>query len=245
MAEGPQAPLLRLRLVGASLVALLLLFFSSLLADLPQTALAAVVIAAALSLADLATLKRYFRVRKSALVLSLAATGGVVFFGVLEGILIAVGLSIVLFFQRGWWPHGEILGRVDGQGWHSVRTAPEAEQRSDVLVYRWEAPLFFANAGMFRQQVRHHVRRLQPRWVVLQCEAITDIDVTAADMLERLDRELNEQGVHVAFVELRTRLKDLVFQYGLYDILDREHFYDSIDEALGDIDADGDGAGGT
>ena len=105
-----------------------------------------------------------------------------------------------------------------------------------MLVYRWEAPLFFANAGMFRQQVRHLVRERRPRWVVLQCEAITDIDVTAADMLERLDTELNAQGVHVAFVELRNRLQDLVYRYGLFATLDRDHFYDSIEEAFADID---------
>ena len=191
-------------LVGAFIVALLLLFFSSLLADLPQTALAAVVIAAALSLADLGSLRRYLEVRRSSLVLSLVATAGVVFFGVLEGILIAVVLSILLFFKRSWWPHGEVLGRVEGrEGWHSLSSAPTAEQQPGVLVYRWEAPLFFANAGMFRQQIRRLVRDGRPSWVVLQCEAITDIDVTAADMLEQLDSELNAQGVHLAFVELR------------------------------------------
>src|SRR3954447_16080581 len=220
-------------IVGALLVALLLLFFSSLLADLPQTALAAVVIAAALSLADIPALRRFLQVRKASLALSLVATAGVVFFGVLEGILIAVGLSILLFFQQSWWPHGEVLGEVDGQeGWHSVRSSPEASQRPDVLVFRWEAPLFFANAGMFRQQVRHHVRDRHPTWVVLQCEAITDIDVTAADMLERLDTELNSEGVHLAFVELRSRLEELVYRYGLFATLDRSRFYDSVDEAL-------------
>ena len=155
------------------------------------------------------------------------------FFGVLEGILIAVVLSILLFFKASWWPHGEVLGRLDGQeGWHSVRGSAGAEELAGVLVYRWEAPLFFANAGMFRQQVRRRVRKRHPRWVVLQCEAITDIDVTAADMLERLDLELNADGVHVAFVELRSRLHDLVYQYGLFQTLDRDHFYDSVDEAL-------------
>jgi high affinity sulfate transporter 1 len=220
-------------LVGAFLVALLLLFFSSLLADLPQTALAAVVIAAAFSLADIGSLRRYLAVRRSSLAISLAATAGVVFFGVLEGILIAVVLSILLFFKRGWWPHGEVLGRVEGQeGWHSVSSAPTAGQRPGVLVYRWEAPLFFANAGMFRQQIRRLVRDRRPTWVVLQCEAVTDIDVTAADMLEQLDTELNAQGIHLAFVELRDRLQDLVYRYGLYETLDRDHFYDSIEQAL-------------
>jgi high affinity sulfate transporter 1 len=227
-------------LVGAFVVALLLLFLSSLLADLPQTALAAVVIAAALSLADTGSLRRYLEVRRSSLALSLVATAGVVFFGVLEGILVAVALSILLFFKRGWWPHGEVLGRVEGQeGWHRVSSAPTAEQRPGVLVYRWEAPLFFANAGMFRQQIRRLVREGRPTWVVLQCEAVTDIDVTAADLLEQLDTELNAQGIHLAFVELRGRLRDLVYRYGLYETLDRDHFYDSIDEALAAIEAAG------
>ena len=104
-------------------------------------------------------------------------------------------------------------------------------------MYRWEAPLFFANAGIFREQVRHEVRTRRPAWVVLQCEAITDIDVTAADMLELLDTELNGEGVHVAFVALRNRLHDLVYRYGLFATLDHDHFYDTIEEALDDIDA--------
>jgi high affinity sulfate transporter 1 len=224
-------------LVGAGLVAAMLLFFSSLLANLPQTALAAVVIAAALSLSDLDTLRRYARMRRSSLWLSLVATGGVIFLGVLEGILVAVALSVVLFFRRNWWPHGEVLGRVEGkEGWHSIRGGATATQHPGVLVYRWEAPLFFANAGMFREQIRHLVREQEPRWVVLECEAITDIDVTAADVLEKLDVELNEAGIHVAFVELRSRLRQLVGRYGLYTTLDRDHFYDSIEQALEAID---------
>jgi high affinity sulfate transporter 1 len=224
-------------LIGAALVALLLVLFPSLVADLPQATLAAVVIAAAISLADLDALVRFWRVRKTSLVLSLAASAGVIFFGVLEGIIGAVALSILLFFQQNWWPHGELLGRFD-DGWHSRRGEDAGEQPPPgVIVFRWEAPLFFANSGMFRQQLRRHVRRLQPRWIVLQCEAITDIDVTAADMLERLDAELNEEGIHLAFVELRTRLRDLLSQYGLLGPLDREHFYPRVNNALAAIDA--------
>jgi high affinity sulfate transporter 1 len=226
--------------VGAACVALLLLLFPSLLSDLPQPALAAVVIAAALSLADVAAISRFAEVRRSALVLSLVATAGVIFFGVLQGILIAIVLSILMFFRRSWWPNGEVLGRVEASGeWHSVRRTHDAAEPESVLVYRWEAPLFFANAGMFRQQVRRLVRRRRPRWIVLQCEAVTDIDVTAADMLEQLDKEMNAIGIHLAFVELRTRLHDLVFRYGLFETLDRDHFYDSIDEAMAEIEAEG------
>ena len=225
-------------LIGAGMVALLLLFFNGLLKSLPQTALAAVVIAAAFSLVDLATLRRYLNVRRSSFVLSLVASAGVVFFGVLQGILIAVVLSILLFFKRSWWPHGEVLGQIEGEeGWHSSHNGAVAAELPDIVVFRWEAPLFFANAGMFRQQVRELVRERTPRWVILQCEAITDIDVTAADMLEQLDLELNERGVNIAFVELRSRLKDLVYDYGLFATLDAHHFYDTIEEALADIDA--------
>jgi high affinity sulfate transporter 1 len=224
-------------LVGAGVVALLLVFFNDLLKSLPQTALAAVVIAAAFSLVDIATLRRYLSVRRSSFVLSIVASAGVIFFGVLEGILIAVVLSILLFFKRSWWPHGEVLGQIEGEsGWHADHDGLVGTELPDVVVYRWEAPLFFANAGMFRQQVRSLVRERKPRWVVLQCEAITDIDVTAADVLEQLDIELNDQGINIAFVELRERLKDLVYDYGLFATLDADHFYGSIEEALADID---------
>jgi MFS superfamily sulfate permease-like transporter len=226
-------------LVGASCVALMLLFFNSILANLPQAALAAVVISAALALADVAVVRRFARVRKSSLVLSLAAFAGVVFFGVLAGIVLAIALSILLFFRRSWWPHGVVLGRVpDLDGWHDLDRYPDAEQVDSVVVFRWEAPLFFANSGIFRQQVRHLVRRRKPAWLVLQCEAITDVDVTAADMLERLDAELNAQGVQVAFVELRDRLQDLLLRYGLLSTLDREHFYPSMSAALEAIEAE-------
>jgi high affinity sulfate transporter 1 len=224
-------------LVGAGVVALLLVFFNDLLKSLPQTALAAVVIAAAFSLVDIATLRRYLSVRRSSFVLSIVASAGVIFFGVLEGILIAVVLSILLFFKRSWWPHGEVLGQIEGEsGWHADHDGLVGTELPDVVVYRWEAPLFFANAGMFRQQVRSLVRERKPRWVILQCEAITDIDVTAADVLEQLDIELNDQGINIAFVELRERLKDLVYDYGLFATLDADHFYGSIEEALADID---------
>ena len=222
-------------LVGAGMVVVLLLFLNELLADLPQTALAAVVITAALSLMDLTALRRYFTVRRSAWALSLVATAGVVLFGVLEGILIAIVLSILLFFRRSWWPHGAVLGRAVDGTWHGVDDRVDAEELPGVLVFRWEAPLFFANAGIFRQQVQSLARAKQARWVVLQCEAVTDIDVTAAAMLEQTDVQLNEQGVHLAFVELRSRLQDLVQRYGLLDTVDIKHFYPTMEAALAEI----------
>ena len=238
VAESSRAKTQVTGLVGAGLVILMLVLVPSLFADLPQTALAAVVIMAAASLMDIAALRRFARVRRTALALSLVATIGVVFFGVLQGILIAAILSILLFFRRSWWPPGAVLGYVhELKGWHDVERYPDAEQQKHVVIYRWEAPLFFANAGIFRQQIRKLVIERKPRWIVLQCEAITDIDVTAADMLKGLDRELNEHGIHIAFVELRTRLQERVETYGLLTELDREHFFAKMKPALRDIEA--------
>jgi high affinity sulfate transporter 1 len=231
--------------VGAGMVLALLLFFNSLLADLPQTALAAVVIVAALSLMNWGALARYSHVRKSALALSVVATVGVVLLGVLQGIVVAIILSILLFFKRSWWPHGEVLGQLGENGWHNIRRYPEAVLVPGVVVYRWDAALFFANAGSFREEIRRIVREYNPAWVVLQCEAITDIDVTASEMLKELDEELNAAGIHLAFVEMRSRLEDLVMRYGLFETLDRGHFYHTLDAALGEIQAAGPGLGET
>ena len=223
-------------LVGAGIVVSLLLFFNSLLADLPQAALAAVLIAAALSLLDLKVLVRYYRVRKSALALSVVASLGVVVLGVLQGIVIAVVLAVLLFFRRSWQPHGAVLGLVESLGgWHNVSRYPEAREIPGIVVYRWEAPLFFANSSAFRTQVRHVVAESQPSWVVVQCEAMTDVDVSAAGMLEQLDRELNAAGIHMAFVEMRARLQDLVLRYGLFETLDRDRFYPTLSAAVAAI----------
>lgn len=162
-----------------------------------------------------------------------------IFFGVLQGIVIAISLAVLLFFRRSWWPHGAVLGEVEGlDGWHRVDLHDSAREAPGIVVYRWEAPLFFANAGAFRRQIRDLVRQRKPRWIVVQCEAVTDVDLTAGAMLEQLDKELNAEGVHMAFVELRSRLQDLVKRYGLFETLDRDHFYASVDAALAAIRED-------
>jgi high affinity sulfate transporter 1 len=222
-------------LVGAAMVALLLIFFNSLLSALPQSALAAVVIVAALSLVNTGILVRYYRARKSALALSLVTSLGVILLGVLQGIAIAVVLSVVFFFRRAWRAHGSVLGRVSGiEGWHSVAEYPDADQLPGIVVYRWEASLFFANAGAFRDEIRKLVLEEQPEWIVLECEVMTDLDVTAGGMLAQLDDELSAKGVHLAFAELRTRLQLLATRYGLMETLDREHFYPTLETAIED-----------
>jgi high affinity sulfate transporter 1 len=223
-------------LVGAGAVILLLLFLNSLLADLPQTVLAAVIMAAALSLIDVPVLRRYWAVRRSALVLSVVASASVIIFGVIQGIVAAISLSILLFFRRNWWPHGEVLGRVPSGGWHAVRDQAAAVQVPGIVVFRWEAPLFFANVGIFRRQVRSLAHDESVEWIVLQCEAVTDIDVTAADMIEQLSAELRKRGVHLTFVEMRTRLSEQMRRYGLLRAVDQNHLYGSIDDAVAAIE---------
>ena len=220
-------------LVGAGIVVALLLFFNSLLADLPQSALAAVLIAAALSLLDLQALVRYYRVRKSALVLSVVASVGVIVFGVLPGIVIAVVLAVLLFFHRSWQPHGAVLGHLESLGgWHNVSGIPMRVncRGSWSTAGRRLCSSRIAQPSGTRYATSSAERHAS--WIVVQCEAMTDVDVSAARMLEQLDRELNAKGIHMAFAEMRTRLQDLVRRYGLFETLDRDRFYPTLEAAI-------------
>src|SRR6202020_1844118 len=120
---------------------------------------------AALSLLGLGALVRYYRVRKSALILSVVASLGVIVLGVLPGIVIAIVLAVLLFFRRSWQPHGAILGEVENLGgWHNVDRYSDARELPGIVIYRWEAPLFFANASAFRGQVRRLGAESCPSW---------------------------------------------------------------------------------
>jgi len=197
-----------------------------------------------MGLADIGAVRRFWTVRRSAGILSLVTTAGVMLFGVLTGIGIALALAVIMFFRRNWWPHGAVLGTADDvEGWHDVTAVHGVTEAPGVVVFRWEAPLFFANANAFRNEVRRLVRERRPYWVVLQCEAVTDIDVTAGAVLAELDEELNADGVHLAFVEMRSRIQELALRYGLFETLDRTHFYPTIETALAAIDAGDDDPG--
>ena len=190
--------------VGAAVIVLMLLVVPGLFRNLPQPTLAAVVMAAALSLADLAGMKRLWEVRRTEFALSIAAFLGVAVLGVLPGIAIAVGLSILNVFRRSWWPYSTSLGKVEGvPGYHDVRSYPDAERIEGLILFRFDAPLFFANARAFRQQVRDlAASEPPPHWIVVAAEPITDIDTTAADMLEDLDESLNRRGISLVFAEI-------------------------------------------
>ena len=220
--------------VGAVAILLLLLLAPGLLRDVPQPTLAAVVIAASTSLADIRGLRRLRRQRRSDFRLALAAFLGVAFLGVLPGIAIAVGLSILNVFRRAWRPHQAVLGRVAGMaGYHDSQFTPATRHLPGLVIYRFDAPLFFANVRTFRDQVRHLARsEPRPRWIVVAAEPITDVDTTASDVLEELDLELNAAGTSLVFAELKTPVRQKIERYELTETIDPEHLFETVTEAV-------------
>jgi MFS superfamily sulfate permease-like transporter len=221
-------------LVGAAVITLMLLLFPGLFRNLPNPTLAAVVIAAAISLADISGLMRLWEVRKTEFWLAIAAFLGVALLGVLPGIAIAVGLSILNVFRRAWWPYTARLGRVTGlPGFHDIRSYPEARQLDGLVIFRFDAPLFFANSRAFREQVRELARsEPRPRWIVVAAEPITDVDTTAADMLTSLDELLNEGGTSLVFAEMKDPVRAKIDRYELTRTIDPAHFYPTIEAAV-------------
>ncbi|HEY6591909.1 MAG TPA: sulfate permease [Actinomycetota bacterium] len=221
-------------LVGALAITLMLLLAPGLLRNLPQPTLAAVVITASLSLADIPGTVRLWRQRRTEFTLSMAAFAGVALLGVLPGIAIAVALSIGNVFRRVWWPYQTVLGRAaDVPGYHDVRSYPDAEQLPGCVLFRFDAPLFFANARTFRDQVRRLARsEPPPKWIVVAAEPITDVDTTAADMLEDLDEGLNAQGISLVFAELKDPVRQKVERYELTRTIDPTHFFPTLGAAV-------------
>jgi high affinity sulfate transporter 1 len=221
-------------LVGALAITLMLLLAPGLLRNLPQPTLAAVVITASLSLADIPGTVRLWRQRRTEFTLSMAAFAGVALLGVLPGIAIAVALSIGNVFRRVWWPYQTVLGRAaDVPGYHDVRSYPDAEQLPGCVLFRFDAPLFFANARTFRDQVRRLARsEPPPKWIVVAAEPITDVDTTAADMLEDLDEGLNAQGISLVFAELKDPVRQKIERYELTRTIDPTHFFPTLGAAV-------------
>ena len=220
--------------VGAATIVLMLVLVPGLFRNLPQPTLAAVVIAASLSLADVSGAVRLWRQRRTEFLLTTAAFLGVALLGVLPGIAVAVVLSILNVFRRLWWPYQATLGRVPGlEGHHDRSLHPEGVELPGVAIFRFDAPLIFANARTFREAIRHLARREpQPRWIVIAAEPITDVDTTAADMLHDLDEELNAQGIFLVFAELKDPVRAKLERYELIGPLQPEHFFPTLESAL-------------
>jgi MFS superfamily sulfate permease-like transporter len=178
--------------------------------------------------------RRLWQQRRTEFLLSMTAFLGVALLGVLPGIAVAVGLSILNVFRRAWWPYQTTLGRVPGMsGLHDRSLHPDADQLPGLTIFRFDAPLFFANARTFREQVRHLARQEPPPlWIVVAAEPITDVDTTAADMLEDLDEELNAAGTSLVFAELKEHVRAKLERYELIGPLEPSHFFPTLDAAV-------------
>jgi len=232
-ADGSRTPLTGV--VGALAIGVILVGAPSLLRDLPLAALAAVVIDAAIHMFDLRTLLASWRVRRSDFVLSVVAFVAVAVLGVMVGIGIAVAVSLLDVVRRVWRPHHAILGRAPGvKGYHDVTRYPAARQVPGLILFRWDAPLFFANADTFRSRILDALSGggSPTRWVVVAAEPMTDIDTTAAEMLEDLDAELATRGTELAFAELKDPVRDRLQRYGLEKRFGREFFFPTIGVAV-------------
>ncbi|TCR20250.1 sulfate permease [Streptomyces sp. BK205] len=220
--------------VGAVLIVLMLVLVPGLFRNLPQPALAAVVIAASLSLADIPGAVRLWRQRRTEFLLCVAAFVGVALLGVLPGIAIAVGLSVLNVFRRAWWPYDTVLGRVPGlEGYHDIRSYPGADRLPGLVIYRFDAPLFFANAKSFRDEVRRLAGAdPRPRWIVVAAEPMTDVDTTAADVLHELDTALSVRHVRLVFAELKDPVRRKIERYGLTRTIDPDRFFPTVEAAV-------------
>lgn len=227
--------------VGALAVAALLLVAPQLMRYLPSSALAAVVIAAVLGLFEFADLKRIFRIQRWEFWLSMACFAGVAVFGAIPGICLAVGIAVLEYLWDGWRPHYAILGRVTGiRGYHDVKRYPEARRVPGLVLFRWDAPLFFANAELFRECLMEAIEESPTavRRVVVTAEPVTSIDVTSADMLAELCQTLRERGIELHFAEMKDPVKDKFKRFGLMEVFGDNVFQPTVGAAVDDYLAD-------
>ena len=217
--------------VGAVAVALLLLLAPNLLEDLPSSALAAIVIAAAIGLFEFADLRRIFRIQRWEFWLSIACFVGVAVFGAIPGIGLAIVIAIIEFLWDGWRPHYAVLGRVDGiRGYHDLKRYPHARLVPGLVLFRWDAPLFFANAELFHQRVLEAVAQSPTpvRRIIVTAEPVTSIDVTSADMLAELEQALRESGIELRFAEMKDPVKDKLKRFELLERFGVASFYPTV-----------------
>jgi high affinity sulfate transporter 1 len=222
--------------VGAIAVALLLLAAPNLLRHLPTAALAAVVIASAIGLIEVTDLVRIFRIQPWEFWLSIFCFVGVAVFGAIPGIGLSIVIAVIEFLWDGWRPHSAVLGRAEGvKGYHDITRYPDARQIPGLVLFRWDAPLFFANAELFKERTLQAVAKSPGpvQWLVVAAEPVTSVDVTAADMLAELNEKLHEAGIALCFAELKDPVKDKLKRFGLFERIGEDFFFPTIGAAAG------------
>jgi high affinity sulfate transporter 1 len=221
--------------VGAVAIALLLLLAPNLMQNLPTSALAAVVIAAALGLFEIGDLCRIYRVQRWEFWLSIVCLAGVAVLGAIPGIGLAIAIAVIEFLWDGWRPHFAVLGRVDGiRGYHDLRRYPDARLVPGLVLFRWDAPLFFANAELFQARVLEAVASSPTpvRRVVVTAEPVTSVDVTSADMLAELEQTLRASRIELQFAEVKDPVKDKLKRFGLLDQIGTDAFHPTLGAAV-------------
>ena len=220
-------------LMGALAILILLVVAPNLLSALPISVLGAIVVIAAFSLAEIAAARKLWSQRRMEFWLSIAATLAVAVLGVLPGIGVAVGLSILNVFRRAWWPYQAVLGREKGNpGYHDITHRPRLTSMPGLIIFRFDAPLFFANARTFAEQVtRLASTDPSPKWILVAAEPISDIDTTAADMLADLVTDLEDRGTTLAFAELKSVVKRKLEAYELGEITDKILYFPTLNVA--------------
>jgi high affinity sulfate transporter 1 len=235
VAEAAGAKTQLTAVVGAVAIALLLLFAPQLLRYLPNTALAAVVIASAIGLFEISDLRRIYRIQRWEFWLSLVCFAGVAVFGAIQGIALAVVMAVIEFLWDGWRPHSAVLGRVDDiRGFHDIARYPEARVIPGLVLFRWDAPLFFANAELFNERILDSVTSspTHVNCVVVTAEPVTSVDVTAADALLELHDTLQAAGIRLCFAEMKDPVKDKLKRFELLVRLGEQNFFSTIGEAV-------------
>ena len=235
VAEAAGAKTQMTGVVGALVVALVIVAAPNLFKDLPYSALAAVVIAAAIGLFEFKDLARIYRIQNWEFWLSVLCTAGVAIFGAIPGIGIAIALAVIEFLWDGWRPHWAVLGKPDGvDGYHDMARYPEARRIAGLVLFRWDAPLFFANAELFSQRVLDAIAASPTpvRRVVVAAEPITSIDVTSADALTELDQTLKARNIELCFAELKDPVKDKLKRFGLLADFGESRFFPTKESAV-------------
>ena len=221
--------------VGALGVAALLIAAPDLLRHLPTPALAAVVIASAIGLFEITDLRRIWRIQRWEFWLSILCLVGVAVLGAVPGIGLAVVVAVIEFLWDGWRPHSAVLGRPDGvRGWHDIARYPDARTLPGLVLFRWDAPLFFANAELFEERVLQAVAASPTpvRRVIVAAEPVTSVDVTAADALAELRDKLEATNITLHLAEMKDPVKDKLRRFGLYERFGEDGFAPTIEAAV-------------
>ncbi len=220
-------------------VVFVLLVGGPLLSTFPEAALGAIIIYAATRLVDVEEFKRIARFRRSEFVLALAALSAVLVMNILYGVLFAVVVSVVDLLRRVAHPHDAILGRVPGlAGMHDVDDYPMAQTIPGLVVYRYDAPLFFANADDFKRRAMAAVdSAAEPKWLVLNVEASVEVDISGLDAVESLRRELAGRGIVLALARVKQDLLDDLQAYGLADSIGQARLFPTLPTAVAGYEA--------